>query len=231
VFACATPSVSANDRRGGDDHRATVVPAVKLAGNSGGELLGDWYFHNLSLPADRSPFGGSADLCLDLGRHGKVLSPAGGIDRGGFIEMSCTVKVGRPVLLVETSADCSSAEEPPFFGANAFEQRRCALDFLRGLDITSITVSVDGAPTVDIHAPRFLAVSPQRQVVFPPGAVFGAKEGPATYVAAGWIAEIRGMKKGQHVVRATLNIVLDDGPATFPFIVHFDVVGGGRHDD
>jgi hypothetical protein len=78
------------------------------------------------------------------------------------------------------------------------------LDFLRGLDITSITVSVDGAPPVDIHAPRFMAVSPQRQVVFPPGAVFGAKEGPATYVAAAWIAEIRGMKKGQHVVRATL---------------------------
>jgi hypothetical protein len=135
------------------------------------------------------------------------------------------------VLLVMTSADCSSAEPPPFYGETEAEQRSCAVDFINGLDITSITVSVDGGPAVDIHRPRFLAVSPQRRVVFPSDPVFGARPGPATFVAAGWIAEIRGMDRGRHDVVGVLNIVLDGQPTSFPFTVHFNVVGGDHDDD
>ena len=231
VMACTAPVVGADERRGGDHRRAAVVPAVNLGGNTGGQLLGDWYAQILPLPASASPFGGTADLCLDLGRRGKVLSPAGGIDRGGYLEMTCTVRVGRPVLLVMTSADCSSAEPPPFRGQTRGEQRRCVVEFLKALDITSITVSVDGARPVDIHRPRFLAVSPQRRVVFPSDPVFGATPGPATFVAAGWIAEIRGMDRGRHDVVGVLNIVLDGQPASFPFTVHFNVVRGHHDDD
>ena len=231
VMACTAPVVGADERRGGDHRRAAVVPAVNLGGNTGGELIGDWYAQNLALPASASPFGGSADLCLDLGRKGKVLAPAGGIDRGGFLEMTCTVKVGTRVLLVMTSADCSSAEDPPFYGKTEAEQRECAVEFLNGLDITSITVSVDDARPVDIHQPRFFAVSPQRRVVFPSEPVFEARPGPATFVAAGWIAEIRGMDRGRHDVVGVLNIVLDGQPASFPFTVHFNVVGGHHDDD
>jgi hypothetical protein len=194
VMACTAPVVGADERKGGDDRRPAVVPAGNLAGNTAGKLIGDWYAQILPRPVSASPFGGTADLCLDLGRHGKVLSPAGGIDRGGYVEMTCTVKVGRPVLLVMTSADCSSAEDPPFYGKTAAEQRACVLEFINGLDITSITVSVDGERPVDIHEPRFLAVSPQRRVVFPSDPVFDARPGKATFVAAGWIAQIRGMR-------------------------------------
>jgi hypothetical protein len=78
----------------------------------------------LSRPADASPFGATANLCLDLGRRGKVLSPAGGIqDATGLIEMTCTVKVGRPVVMVMASSDCSDAEPPPFFAGTPREQR------------------------------------------------------------------------------------------------------------
>ena len=45
--------------------------------------------------------------------------------------MTCTVRAGRPVLLVMSSADCSTAEAPPFFGRTAAEQRRCAIEALR----------------------------------------------------------------------------------------------------
>jgi len=99
---------------------------------------------------------------------------------------------------------------------------------------------------VEIHSPRFFAVSPQGHTVFAADPVFEATPGPATFVAAGWIAEIRGMNRGNHVVgghaareggpgvpdkmeikiaKATI-----EGQPLIPFIVHFKVVGGGRGD-
>jgi hypothetical protein len=224
ALACAAPASAANGRAGGG-RAARVVPAFNLAGSSAGQLLGDWYVQNLSLPAGDSPFGGTADLCLDLGRRGKVLSPSGGLftPQG----MTCTVEVHRPVLLVMTNADCSTAEAPPFFGRTAAEQRACVVKALTRspdiVDLRSIDVSVDGGPAVDIHKPRFFAVSPQRRVVFDEDAVFGATPGPAKFVAAAWMAEIRGMHRGRHVVRA--EVVTADGPFP-PFIVNFEVVGG-----
>jgi hypothetical protein len=227
AMACAAPSAAADGPPRGASH-ARIVPAFKLVGNAAGDLLGDWYVQNLSLPARHSPFGGAADLCLDLGRKGKVLSPSGGLltPQG----MTCTVKVNRPVLLVMTSVDCSTAEAPPFFGRTEDEQRACAVDALTRrpdiVDLRAINVSIDGRPAVDIHAPQFFAVSPQRRVVFPEAPVFGATPGPATFVAAGWVAEIRGMDRGRHVMRAV--VVTADGELS-PFIVNFDVVGGHRH--
>jgi hypothetical protein len=226
AMASAAPAAGAHQPSGGD-RAPRVVPAHRVAGNTAGQLLGDWYVQNLSLPASASPFGGTADLCLDVGRHGKVLSPSGGLltPEG----MTCTVRVGRPVLLVMTSADCSTAEAPPFFGETAAEQRACAIKAITAspdiVDLRAITVSVDGGPTVDIHDPRFFAVSPQRRVVFPEDPVFDATPGPAKFVAAAWVAAIRGMKRGQHVVRAV--VVTADG-GEFPFVVNFDVVGGHR---
>jgi hypothetical protein len=223
----AAPVAVADEGKVGGDRRPSVVPAGRVAGDTGSRLLGDWFVQNLSRPADASPFGGAANLCLDLGHRGKVLSPAGGIqDATGLIEMTCTVKVGRPVVLVMTSADCSTAEAPPFFGASAREQRACAVGFLNSLDIRSINVSVDGGRPVDIHQRRFFEVSPQRRVVFPENAVFDATPGPATFVAAAWIAEIRGMKRGNHTVNGTMTLVSEGQTFVFPFIVHFQV--GGR---
>src|SRR4051794_16580696 len=80
--------------------RAAVIPAGRLAGDTGGELLAGWYQYGLSTPADTSPFALKSNACLDLGHNGKVLSPMGGVVVPGVgINMACTVKVGRPVLL------------------------------------------------------------------------------------------------------------------------------------
>jgi hypothetical protein len=231
-MACAAP-VAAADGQGGGDRAPRVVPAGKLAGSSAGQLLGDYFVHNLSLPVSASPFAGAADLCLDLGRKGKVLSPSGGLIAFTPQGMTCTVKVNRPVMLVLTSADCSTAEASPFFGRTEAQQRACAIDAITGnpdiVDVRAINISLDGAPAVDIHARRFFAVSPQRRVVFPENAVFEATPGPATFVAAAWVAEIRGMRRGRHVMRAVL--VTADGRQS-PFVVNFDVVGGhGGHGD
>lgn len=230
VMVLSAPVAVADEKRGGGDRRASVVPADEVRGQSGGRLLGDWFVENLSRPATASPFAGTANLCLDVGRRDKVLAPAGGIATDGVIEMACTVRVGRPVVLVLPSADCSSAEPAPFFATTAREQRACALRNLSTIGVTSIDVSVDGRPPVDVFQRRFLEVSPQRRVVFPESPVFGARPGPATFVAAAWMAEIRGLRRGEHTVTTTSTALVDGETQTFEFIVHLDVVGGhGRH--
>jgi hypothetical protein len=228
LLAFLAPAAAADETRTSPGRHPSVVPADRVAGNTGGRLLGDWYVEILSRPAAASPGGGTANLCLDLGRHGRVLVPAGGIqDPAGKIEMSCTVKVGRPVALVMTSADCSTAEPAPFFGTTAREQRACVVGFLKPYDVRSIEVSVDGGKAVDIHRSRFFEVSPQRHVVYPEKPVFDAKPGPATFVAAGWMAEIRGMKRGTHTIEAVTTYGNPDGSTTVNlFVVHVDVVGG-----
>ena len=73
---------------------------------------------------------------------------------GVGIKMACSVRVGQPVLLVMTSADCSSRETPPFYGATEAEQRACVIKATTAdpsiIDIRAIRVSVDGAPEIDI---------------------------------------------------------------------------------
>ena len=221
------------DRGHGNNDRVSVVPANRVGWNSGGELLKDWFSQNLSMKAFESPFEGQANVCLDLGRRGQIPSPAGGeaLANDPFtIEMTCTVKLGQSVLLVGPSADCSSNEpsEPNDFQAfTPWEQRKCALGWLATFPIQSLDVSVDDQRPVDIYSPRFLAVSPQGRTVFDAeDPVFDAKPGKATFVAAAWIAEIRGMGKGDHVVKLETTLNGENGATTVrTFIVHFRVSG------
>jgi hypothetical protein len=218
VAACAAPITGANASEGSDDIRPAVVPATNVAGNSAGALLGDWYVNGLSLPVGESPFlPGGPSMCLNLGRGGRVLVPA-----SGAVEMACTIKLGRPVVLVLGSADCSSAEPPPFHADTALGQALCAVKSVHDFGIRSLTVAVDGGRPVDIHTWRYAALSPQRRVVFPDDPVFGAEPGPATFVAFGFLAEIRGMGPGTHLFETTLDIGLPEGP--IPFDVTFTVV-------
>jgi hypothetical protein len=215
-----------------DGRHPFVVPADHVAGSSGSRILGDVFVENLSRPAAESPFGYSTDLCLHVGRHDKVLVPSGGVQVDGLIEMTCTVKVGRPVVVVMTSLDCSTAEAAPFFGATAAAQRTCISDFLSTYDVKSIVVSIDGGRPTDIAQPGFFEVSQQRHVVFDADdPVYQATPGPATFVAAAWMAEIRGMKRGTHTYDSTTTVVYGGQTSTTRFVVHFEVVAGnhGKH--
>ena len=74
---------------------------------------------------------------------------------------------------------------------------------------------------MDIHTPRFFAVSPQRFAVFDKDPVFGGTPGPTKFVAAAWMAEITGMNRGRHTLRAVVSV---NGTPLDPFVVHFFVV-------
>lgn len=212
-----------------DRDRPSVQPANRVGGSSGGDLLKDWFAQNLAMKAGSSPFGRTANVCLDLGRRGQVVSPAGGVlDDTGTIAMTCPVDAGQAILMVGPSADCSSAEPEAFQADTARGQRKCALRWLFDPTYSGINVSIDGGGSVDIHNQRFLTISPQGRTVFDAeDPVFGAPKGAkATFVAAAWTAEIAGLRKGDHVVSiVTTGVNPDSTPFSYTFNVTFEVAG------
>lgn len=216
------PAASADQGRS-DGGRPNVVPAVNVAGSGGGALLGDWMGQLLAIPAAGNPLAGKAELCLGLGPNGTVVSPAGGVqDANGNIDMECRVAEGQPVLMVMPTGECSTAEDRPYYAKNERAQQVCAVRALNSLDVTSITLRVDREQPVEIRNDRFLAVSPQGRVVFPEDPVWG-RPGPATFAAASWIAEIRGMQRGNHVVVGTTKAIYQGTPISLRFTVRYQV--------
>jgi hypothetical protein len=110
---------------------------------------------------------------------------------------TCTVKPGTKVLVPLPGASCSDAELPPFFGETAAEQRACALASVRE-GVVRVTVSVDGGPPQDVLSDRFLTITDQFGVVSQPGNPFGARPGPTTLVAVGYLGVLRGLPPGRH---------------------------------
>jgi hypothetical protein len=197
VAACATPVAAAaagpRDHEGGG---AVVAPVQRLAGTSAADLLAQWWSQMLAIPAAVNPLESptTPGVCLSLGRGEKVVSA----DWQG--PWTCTVKAGAPVLIVGPGAECSSAEPAPFHGDTEAQQRACAIEQLTAFSVVSSVITVDGGPPVDIANARFLVTSSQGTTVYARDAVFGAAPGPATFVAYGWEAALRGLRPGSHTV-------------------------------
>ena len=110
---------------------------------------------------------------------------------------TCTVKPGTKVLVPLPGASCSDAEPPPFFAETAAGQRACALASVRQ-DVLQVMVSVDGGPPQNVLSDRFLIITDQFGVLSQPGNPFGARPGPTTVVAVGYVGVLRGLPPGRH---------------------------------
>src|SRR3712207_2462610 len=57
---------------------------------------------------------------------------------------TCTVERGTKIFVAAVTIECSTVEEPPFFGSNEAELRECA----RAVDVpgSTLTLTVDGEP-------------------------------------------------------------------------------------
>jgi hypothetical protein len=206
---------------GGDGHgtgKPDLVPVHRLDGASGGKLLGQWWAEVLAYPAANNPITGGDPVCMALGKHGRVLAGAASVPTH-----TCTMRAGTDLFVPVSSAECSSAEPPPFFGLTEEEQQACAIDFAFADDfVTAIKLSLDGGPIVDIHRRSYQVVSPQLTTVFPPGPIFDAIPGPATFAAAGYAATPRrALRPGRHVIDG--EVVLPDG-TSFEFEFAVEVV-------
>ena len=226
---CAAPIAQADgspvEQDGGGG--SVVRPAAHVGGVSGSRLLARWFARLLALPPAQNPLADNGEPCLRLGPGGRVLSPVNGAAR---TTVTCTVEAHRPVFLVTTNAECSTAEEAPFRAGGAANQARCALEQLLGLVplVPSIKVTVDDRPPVEIRTDAFLLVSTQGRTIFPETAIFEpSTAGGASFAGATWAAQVRGFAPGRHVIR--VDYTFSFGPFTATF--NLDVVRRAADDE
>jgi hypothetical protein len=177
-----------------------LVPAGKrLAGLTGGQLIGEETRLLLELPAAENPLFGVGESCFPVGGGGDVLIVWTRPE--GQPPAECTVKPGTSVFLFGGWVFCDPVEPPPFFAVGEEAQRQCALEGLRTLlEFDAILVTVDGGTPVDIGSDRFVAVSPQGTAQLPEGNVLGVTPQETTFVTAGYVAMIRPLPPGEHTI-------------------------------
>jgi hypothetical protein len=184
-----------------------LVPAAKrLAGLTGGQLIGEETRLLLELPTTENPLAGAGESCFPAGHGGDVLivwtRPEGQA-------ADCTVKPGTSVFLFGVFVFCDEVEKPPFFAVGEEAQRDCAVQGLSTLfDFDAILVTVDGGTPTDIASERFLAVSPQGTAQLPEGNILGVDPQETTFVTAGYVAMLRPLPPGEHTI--TVEIVGGD---------------------
>ena len=168
---------------------AVVAPIHRIGGLTGPELLAESWTRSL-LVSGEDPYAGG---CAPVGKALELIP-------NEQLTAECTAPKGTKVLMMP-GANCSDVEEPPFYGEDEAAQAACARAFSEQA-LTSILVSVDGGPPVQIRAPEFELVSPQRTVELPPDNTLGVEPGPASFVAFSWGAAIKGLDVGTRTVEA-----------------------------
>ncbi len=199
-----------------------LTPAAqRLAGLTGGQLIGEETRLLLELPAAENPLAGKGESCFPTGHRDKVLivwtrpetqAPA-----------KCVVKPGTSVFLFGAFFVCDEVEPPPSFAVGEEAQRRCAIEGLQTLlGFDAILVSVDGHRPVDIARERFLAVSPQGTAQLPEGNILGVAPQVTTFVTAGYVAMLRPLPPGEH----TITVEVVGGPLAGTTSATVNVVPG-----
>jgi hypothetical protein len=190
LAACVAPV--AGSQASPSKSGAVLAPADRVAGVTGGELLGESWTQLLSLPIGENPFNGH---CQPLA-GGKVRAPiALGLDPS--VPITCTANEGT-VLFLRFGTVCSNVEKGSAGGADEAAQIKCAS--ASNKHIRAIYVTVDGGQAVNIREPRFELVSPQGTVELPENNILGVPPQTATFTAVGFGALVSKLSLGRHTI-------------------------------
>ncbi len=160
-------------------------------------LLGELWETVLETPVPENPLAAGEAWCLDL--DGVVapftLDPAA--------VPTCTVDVGTEVFVAALSVECSTVEQPPFYGGNEAELRQC----VRDLDVPQgdLTVTVDGEPV-----PLTRVESPLLRLDLPEDNLLGVPAQQALSVASGLVALLQPPPGTHEIVTTGTGTVLGD---------------------
>jgi hypothetical protein len=168
-------------------------------------LNGFWSFV-IQTPTPENPFATTNNQCHQLGRQ--YLAPLQPFAPPG-VSTTCVVKPGTRVFIGEMSAECSTAELPPFHGNNPAELAACLHDVLLGPvgDFFTHQMTLDGQPV-----PTTLVLAPPQHVTVPSDNILGVPGQEATSRAMGWVAILHPMTPGTHQVVIHFGGTFQGGP-------------------
>lgn len=177
-----------------------------------------WYF---SVPSEINPFNDETGARCGYGQNGPVFFLAGA---PADIERQCTVPNGVTLFNPIAGAECSTVEEPPFFGSNEASLRQCAQDAVdyaeSVLPMELMKLVVDGKALTDFSGYRVL--TSQFPLILPDGNELRAPAGIANSVADGYCALVGPLSPGEHEI--TFAMPEPDGAITVTY--HLTVQSG-----
>jgi hypothetical protein len=173
-----------------------VPPYAKVDGLTGGDAMGEMWYRGYTLPAAENQGFGNGKPCVRLGRTGNILVGA------EFQPGPCSVNQGTTVLIWGITSTCDNFDPlNGYYGADEAAQRECAVTTLAPY-VEAIRLTVDNGEPVDFHSRRFAIFSPQRKVLVRADNPFGLPAGRGTFTAWGWVAWLKDLSPGRHMIRS-----------------------------
>lgn len=176
-------------------------PDTNVAGMTYGDWSAAWWQWVLSIPAAQNPLMDTSGAnCTQAQGTGPVFFLAGSFV--GPVTRACTVPAGKTIVFPVINVECSSLEDPPFFGDDEAKLRACAGGFGDGIDPATVSVQLDQKK---LKAPDgYQAQSPVFGFTLPAENVLGvdtaAKGFRGTSVGDGYWVILRALKPGAHTV-------------------------------
>jgi hypothetical protein len=108
---------------------------------------------------------------------------------------SCTMPSGTMLFLEVATAECSTLEQPPFYGGDEEQLRACALSFV----YTNMQVTIDGVAVQNLS--DYTVISPMYQFTVPDDNFFGVPGGTVgESVSYGTFLMLAPLDPGQHTI-------------------------------
>lgn len=177
---------------GGSSNPRVLPPNAHVQGLTYGEWSAKWWQYVLSIPTPDNPLtGGTGNQCV-YQRIGNVGLVAVDPLVGETIE--CQVPAGMILFLDILSAECSTVEEPPFYGGNEEELRACAMSF----SFTDLQASIDGVDVQNLD--RYIHLSPLFAFTLPEDNILYTDELGGESVSNGAHLMLAPLSPGEHTI-------------------------------
>lgn len=181
---------------------SVLPPTAKKYGKSYAEWTAEWWKWYAKIPASIHPAPDETGEYCDQGQDGKVWFLAG--TWSSPIERDCTVPVGTAIFFPIINVECSTLEEPPFYGGNEEELRQC-VENIGFSDADELIVTIDGKEVTNPLVYRLDELSPIFEITIPNDNILGVDIGDEEWmtgqsVAGGYYIMLPPLSRGEHVI-------------------------------
>jgi len=174
----------------GNTNPRVLPPTSRVQGLTYGDWLAAWWQYILSVPADQNPLGDAPEACILqwVGNVGLVIANSAS-------DTPCAVPAGKMLFVEVLGAECSTLEEPPFYGGNEAELRTCAQGFVP----QDLQASIDGVEVRNVST--YIVTSPLYDFAVPEDNVLGVPGGGSGQsVASGAYLMLSPLSPGTHTI-------------------------------
>jgi hypothetical protein len=174
-----------------------IVPSnAKPYGMTYGEWSAKWWQWNLSLPVDQNPSYDEGGSCSNgaNGQLGPVWFLTGVNVSSGTAVRNCIIPAGKALFFPIINTECSTLEEPPFYGSNEEELRDCAKSF----NVSDVYAEIDGIAVQNLD--NYLVESPLYTFAVPPNNIWGLPAGTGQSVSNGYFLMHTPLSIGEHTI-------------------------------